>query len=89
MVKLYIWIEGSWARGIVASENDAIEFKYSTDYSQTGITVRHKPSIHAFEQALLHGVLTEPTTIFQQFLVTFPADGLWRCYADGSWLNHE
>lgn len=88
MVKLYIWIEGAWTRGIVVSEFDAMEFKYMTDYSQTGITVI-KPSKSTFEQALLHGVVTEPTTIFQQFLVTFPSNGLWKCYADGTWINHE
>lgn len=85
---MYIWTEGSWTKGVVASEERTISFKYLTEHSETGITVTTGVMPVKAEQALVVGT-SEPQNSFHTFLLTCPSSGLWKRYADGSWINHS
>ncbi len=88
MSKLYVWTEGSWTKGVVASAEAIISFKYLTEHSHTGIIVSDKVNVSEEHKALITGS-SEPKNNFHKFLLTLPEKGLWKCYKDNNWINHE
>lgn len=89
MAKLYVWTEGSWTIGVVASEERIIEFKYLTEHSHTGIKVSTGIMPLRSEEALIKGKAIDVYETYESFLLTCPSSGLWKLMSDNTWINHE
>ena len=94
MANMYIWTEGSWTKGVVASEEKIISFKYLTEHSHIGITVSNGVMPLMAEKALIYGKLVESLlpeyySPYEKFLLTCPSSGIWKLMSDNTWVNHK
>lgn len=89
MANLYVWTEGSWTIGIVATEERIIAFKYLTEHSHIGIKVSTGIMPLRAEQALVKGRSIDLYEKYESFLLTCPPNGLWKLTNDDTWMNHE